>query len=97
MTNAYNVFADSTLVRSIGVMCSTPSGSSSVRKGFGPGIHLPHGNWIGMPLARLQVPHGGAAKMPTQFGDASHCSHKACPSAVVRSAVSSFPELFCRL
>ena len=50
-----------------------------------------------MPLARLQVPHGGATKMPTQFGEDNHCLQMACPAVVVKSAVSKRPELFCRL
>ena len=94
---AYNEFAEFTLACSNGVRVSTPSGFSSERKGFGPGTHLPLGSFTGMPLARLHVPHGGAAKMPTQFGEASHCLQRACPEADVRSATRRRPELFWRL
>jgi len=69
---AYKEFAKFTRSRSVGVMCWTPSGELSVRNGFGPGTHLPLGSRTGIPQARLQVPHGGAANIPTQFGDASH-------------------------
>ena len=44
-------------------------------RGLGPRIFLPDSKRTGMPLALLQVPHGGAEKMPTQFGEVIHNQH----------------------
>lgn len=52
----YSRFAVSTLSLSFGLISGTPSGYALLRKGWGPGD--PSG--IGIPRARLHVPHGGA-------------------------------------
>ena len=36
--------------------------------------------------ARLQVPHGGAAKIPARFGASIQVKNSACPALVVKSA-----------
>lgn len=74
-----------------------PSGKRSDLKGFGPGTRRPVGSRMGMPRARLHVPHGGAQKTPTQFGDDSHCQHKRFPSSCVKSAMSTRPAFLLRL
>ena len=43
-------------------MDDSPSGKASERSGWGPATTHPLGNVTGIPLARLQVPHGGARK-----------------------------------
>ena len=66
-----------------------PSGSSSVRRGGGPGTDV-------ISRAREQVPHGGAAKKPTHSGGG--CSQdvtKELPSLVVRSAIMVGAEAPC--
>ena len=73
----------------------TPFGCSSVRNGCGPAIRKPLGGLMGTPLALLQVPHGGAANIPTQFGDLSQVQHRSRPDLVVRSAISTRPAFFC--
>ena len=97
MINWYKTLADLTRNLSVSVKCLNPSGCSSDRNGFRPGIFLPDGNRTGMPLALLQVPHGGAQKMPTQLGDFTHCQHRAWPSGMVKSATSSRPASLLRL
>ena len=47
-------------------------------------MYIPLGNIMGIPLALLQVPHGGAANMPTQFGDFNQVQHKSRPASVVK-------------
>ena len=74
-----------------------PSGKSSDLSGFGPGTVRPLGSFTGIPLARLQVPQGGATKTPAQFGDLIHFQQSAWPSIVVRSATRRRPAFFWRL
>ena len=50
---------------------------------------------MGIPLALLHVPHGGAANMPTQFGDLNQVQHKSRPALVVKSATRTLPAFFC--
>lgn len=53
-----------------------PSGKTGDLRGTGPEIILPLGPRILMFLARLQVPQGGAAKMPAKFGVSIHVINK---------------------
>ena len=55
----------------------------------------PFGSLMGIPRALLQVPHGGAANMPTQFGDLSQVQQRSRPALVVRSAMRTRPAFFC--
>lgn len=57
----------------------------------------PFGSFTGIPLARLQVPQGGATKIPAQLGDLIQFQHSDWPSAVVRSATKRRPAFFWRL
>ena len=50
---------------------------------------------MGMPRALLQVPHGGAANIPTQFGDLSQVQQRSRPAFVVKSAIRTRPAFFC--
>ena len=73
----------------------TPFGCPSVRNGCGPAMRNPLGSFMGMPLALLQVPHGGAMKTPTQFSDFNHVQHRSFPALVVKSAIKTRPEFCC--
>ena len=73
-------------MRSIKVKNGTPFGCLSDRKGRGaigsPGLFL----FMGLDLARLAVPQGGAKKIPTTNSFESHCINNSMPASVERSA-----------
>ena len=95
--NWYRAFAALTHRRLVPCKDGSPSGKSSDLRGLGPGTVFPFGSFTGIPLARLQVPQGGATKIPTQFGERIHFQQRAWPSFEVRSATRSRPEFFWRL
>ena len=55
-----------------------PFGKSSDLSGTGPEITCFEDNLMGIPLALLHVPQGGAMKTPNKFWSLSHKSHSDC-------------------
>ena len=93
VTKRYSLLALDTLARSIHRRPGRPLGHESDLSGTGPGMTKPPGRKMGMPLALLHVPQGGAMNTPRRLGSESHKLHNACPCDVVRSATNVLPPL----
>ena len=81
-TKAYKILACDTLAKSAPVIPSKPSGSAAVLSGFGAFSS----SGIGICLARLQVPQGGARKIAMVFGCRIQSKTIRCEFSSVRSS-----------